>query len=208
MQYKANNGVTVSLNTDHWDSETWSDFTQRNSFARAAYTRKQELIDMGIPKSDICLQRLDDRAGLEGTWDMWAGYSLIEGMDIYSHGHGGGPEMRGGSGDFWESAKKLNFGASLRLINGKGVILQPYASFHGCNTANGAFAQNFANTQRVTTYGNTYFSSFSKKSGRFSGITTHRTSFPVYLRVYNEVYIMRVRVAKTSSVPMRQFIPQ
>ena len=208
VEYKASNGVTISTNTDDWDSATWSDFTQRNSFARAAYTRKDELIAMGIPESDICMQRIDDRTDLEGTWDMWASYSLVEGLDIYSHGHGGGPEIRGGSGDFWESAKKLNFGDSIRSHNGVTMGFTAYASFHGCNTANGTFAQNFANTQGVTTNASTNFTSFSKKFNQFSAITTHATSKPVYLAVYKEFEVLGVRIAKTSRVPMKIFTPQ
>lgn len=163
---------------------------------------------MGIPASDIDVQRLDNSTDLSATWDMWAGYSFIEGLDLYSHGYSGGAEVAGGSGDFWESAKKLNWGESLRSINGAGVILQPYASFHGCNTANGDFAQNFANTQGVTTYGSTDYTSFSKNRNSFSGIKDYAKSRLVYLAVYNEVYVFGVRLAKTSRVPMKEFKPK
>ena len=68
-------------------------------------------------------------------------------------------------------------------INGKkvGYISSPYAAFYGCNTANGSFAQNFANTQGVTTYGQTDYASFSNTTKRRSWITTHDTSLNVYL---------------------------
>ena len=182
-QYRLDNGysVTVDGDTSDWDDATWSDFTQRSSFARAAYTKKQELLDMGVAESGIDVQRIDSEADLQATWNMWAGYGLIEGLDFYSHGYSEGAEVYGGSGNFWDSAQKLNFGESLRQIDGKGVILQPYAVFYGCNTANGSFAQNFSNTQAVTVYAQTDYASFSHTRTNRTWITTHATSKNVYL---------------------------
>lgn len=116
---------------------------------------------------------------------MWAGY-YVEGLDFYSHGYSGGAEVYGGSGDFWSSAKKLQFGSSLRMreFDGEcvGYISSPYAAFYGCNTANGGFAQNFANSQNVTTYAQTDYASFSYSiTSRFRRIDTHGTSLNIYL---------------------------
>ena len=40
--------ITIDGFTDDWDSFIWKDFTKRSSFARSAYTKRQELLQMGI----------------------------------------------------------------------------------------------------------------------------------------------------------------
>jgi len=187
-QYLANNldiDITIDGKTDDWNEEIWDDFNQRSSFARAAYTRKKELLERGIPESDIEVQRIDSREDLKEVWEKWAEYDLVEGLDFYSHGYSGGPEVYRGSGNFWDSAQKLNWGSTLRnlIVNGKqiGYVNSPYAAFYGCNTANGEFAQNFADKQGVATFAQTDFSNFSRTTTYRSLIDTHDTSLDVYL---------------------------
>ena len=107
-----------------------------------------------------------------------------EQLHFYSHGHSGGAEVYKGSGEFWENAGTLKFNEYLHSYKGNAVISQPIAVFYGCNTANGSFAQNFANTQDVTVYAQTDFASFSHTPKRRSWITTHETSTDVYLYAF------------------------
>lgn len=188
-QYRKDKGydITVDADTKDWDDATWKDFTSRSSFARAAYTKKQELIDSGVDASNIDIQRIDNSDDLQATWKMWAGYDYIEQLHFYSHGYSGGAEVFGGSGDFWDNASTLNFNEYLHNYEGKGVISQPIAVFYGCNTANGSFAQNFADTQDVTVYAQTDYASFSHTPKRRSWITTHETSKDVYLYAFESL---------------------
>ena len=175
--------------TNSQGNVNWTKFTAENSFARAAATRKQELIDMGVPASEIDIQRIDDEADMKSTWEMWAGYNIIEGMNIYSHGYSGGISVAGGGGEFLSDTIKLKWGSILRSlkVNGKttAVATSPYAVFHGCNTANGDFAQNFANTQGVTTYGQTGYASFSQNPTWHIPINDGATGGSVYLYHFN-----------------------
>lgn len=75
------------------------------------------------------------------------------------------------------------------------------------NHVNGDFAQNSANRQGVVTYGSTDYTSFSKKSGSFSGIKENSKSTLVYLGMYKEIWIFRIRIAKTLRIAMKQFDP-
>lgn len=175
--------------TDSQGNVNWTKFTAENSFARAAATRKQELIDMGVPASEIDIQRIDDEADMKSTWEMWAGYDIIEGMNIYSHGYSGGISVAGGGGEFLSDTTKLKWGSMLRSlkVNGKttAVVTSPYAVFHGCNTANGDFAQNFANTQGVTTYAQIGYASFSQNPTWHIPINDGATGGSVYLYHFN-----------------------
>ena len=175
--------------TDSLGNVNWTKFTAENSFARAAVTRKQELINMGVPVSEIDVQRIDNETDMKSTWEMWAGYDIIEGMNIYSHGYSGGISVAGGGGEFLSDTTKLKWGSMLRLlkVNGKmsGVATSPYAVFHGCNTANGEFAQNFANTQGVTTYAQTGFASFSRNQTWHIPINDGVIDGSVYLYHFN-----------------------
>ncbi|MDD4048996.1 MAG: hypothetical protein PHI90_09310, partial [Clostridia bacterium] len=99
----------------------------------------------------------------------------------------------GGSGTFWSSAKELQYGSTLRnrKINGEwvGYISSPYVVFYGCNTANGEFAQNFTNSQKVTTYAQTTYASFSySKKSRLRRINTNGTSLNIYLLSFESLY--------------------
>ncbi len=175
--------------TDAQGNVNWTKFTAENSFARAAATRKQELIDMGVPASEIDIQRIDNEADMKSTWEMWAGYDIIEGMNIYSHGYSDGISVAGGGGEFLSDTTKLKWGSMLRSlkVDGKtvGVVTSPYAVFHGCNTANGDFAQNFANTQGVTTYAQTGYASFSRNPTWHVPINDGVTGGSVYLYHFN-----------------------
>jgi hypothetical protein len=172
--------------TDTNGNVDWAKFDAENSFARAADTKKQSLIDMGISESDIVVQRIDNEQSLKDSWDEWAKYDLVEGFDFYSHGTSGGPIVAGGGGgDFLSDAKKLNWGESLRMMNGIGTITGPYAAFHGCNTANGDFAQTFADTQGVTTFAQIGTSSFSRNPKWHIPIKDSATTGKVYLQHFD-----------------------
>lgn len=198
-KYRVKKGfsLTVDGDTSDWDDATWSDFTKRSSFTRAAYTRKQELLAMGIPEKEIDVQRIDGQADLEATWEMWSGYSVIEGLEIYSHGSSAGPEVyKGTKYRFWENAKKLNFGSTLRnlTINGRktAYISSPYVVFYGCHTGEGSTAQVFANNQNVVTYAQIGAASFSHSPNtRYPEdmIITNHTSLGVYLRSYETFFV-------------------
>ena len=209
-----NNGFTDKLlsETGDWTDTMWAEFGSRSSFARAAQTRVNDLIAMGIPANEIHMRRIDSSADFESAWADWAKIAVVEGLDVYSHGYGGGPEVRGRTDvSMWNRVEILNWTSTLRqlTINGNqtGYVSTPYAAFHGCHTANGDFIQAFANRQGVVTYGSTGYTSFSTKSGSFASIKTNSTSTPVYLGVYKEIRILGIRVAKTSRVPMKQFCP-
>ena len=157
--------------TDENGNVDWAKFTSEDSFARAAYTRKQELLDAGVPESEIDVQRIDNEQDLEGTWNMWAGYDEIDGLNFYSHGYSGGAEVAGGSGDFWGSDKE-------KQLNWTDYS---YAVFHGCNTASGDFAKDFAERQGVITYGQTGYASFSSDPNIHIPIEDRATAGKVYL---------------------------
>ena len=177
--------------TSDWNETIWYLFNQLIAFARAAYTRKQELIEAGIPESEIIVQRIDNRNDLAEAWAEWATIEEIDGLDFYSHGTPRGPEVYHGSGDFWESAEKLNWSDSA------------YAKFYGCNTANGTYAQNFATIQNVVTYAQTGNASFSYSDGLYMRIKSYESKLGVYLRVFNKFLVI-----KTTSIPMKVFYPR
>ena len=63
--------ITADGYTSDWIDEIWAEFGQKSSFARAAYTKKQELLDAGVPESEIIVQRIDNKEGLATSWDEW-----------------------------------------------------------------------------------------------------------------------------------------
>ena len=200
--YKNGYSDTLMSGTDNWTDAHWAEFESRDAFSRAAQTRRDELIAMGIPADEIHLRRIDSRADLESAWADWAKIDIVEGLDFYSHV----ADVRGGSGDFWDNAAKLNWGSTLRelTIDGKktGYISTPYAKFYGCYTATGDFAQNFANRQGVTTYGNEGGANFSYSADwrlPWHCIDPRSTKTPVYLGVYNWA---------GKRVPMTRFSPK
>ena len=198
--------------TDSWTAEIWDEFDKRSSFARAAHTRKNGLIAIGIPEDEIHMRRIDSSADLESAWADWAKIAVVEGLDFYSHGSGEGPEVRLGTDiSLWDRVAVLNWTSTMRTLttNGqeKSYINFTYAAFHGCNTANGEFAQSFANRQGVDTFGSTNFTSFSTNANFFSPITTHNPFTPVYLSVYNKISIFGITIFKANSAPMKRFKP-
>ena len=167
-----NHGTSLKVdgNTEDWKGSTYREFDSRDSFARAAYTKRQELIEQGVKSSEIVVQRIDSNIQLMNTWnDKWSEYDKVEGLYFYSHGYSGGAEVYGGSKDFWSNPKKLNFTEYAKAV------------FYGCNTANGSFAQEFANKQGVTTYAQNDFSSFSYSESSWQRIKTHDDTLGVYL---------------------------
>jgi len=203
--------VTVDNKTSDWTKEIWEEFDKRNAYSRAAQTKKDELITMGIPENEIIIQRIDGKEDLAKYWTEWSKLDTVEGLDFYSHGFSGGAEVHLGSGDFWDNAAKLNWGSTLRelTINGKktGYINTPYAFFYGCETAKGTFAQNFANSQRVVTYAQPGKSNFSHIKDWFLGINPHSTKLNVHLNVYNEIIVFDTRIKKISMIPAQRFDP-
>jgi len=108
--------------------------------------------------------------------EVWKSHDNIEGLDFYSHGYAEGAEVYKGIGDFWTYADALNFTANAKAI------------FYGCNTANGTFAQNFANNQHVITYAQTDYASFSHNPDVRQRIKTFDTTLGVYLYPYTWGY--------------------
>ena len=130
--YKNGYSDTLMSGTDNWTDAHWAEFESRDAFSRAAQTRRDELIAMGIPADEIHLRRTDSKADLESAWADWAKIGIVESLDFYSHV----ADVRGGSENFWDNAAKLNWGSTLRelTINGKktGYISSPYAcATHG-----------------------------------------------------------------------------
>jgi len=157
----------------------WDIFTKKDSFARAAYTHRKELIEHGVDENDIVVRRIDSAEDLEDAWKEWKEYSGVAQLHIYSHGYHGGPDMAGGGGgEFLLQAQKLNWESYGDLK------LEPYVVFYGCKTANGDFAQDFADNQQVTVYGQTYYSYFSRNPNVVIPIRDKSTELNVYLRSF------------------------
>lgn len=175
--------------TDNNGNVDWDSFTKENSFARAAYTRKKDLMDMGIPEKDIDIQRIDNEYDMRQTWKMWSGYDIVEGLNIYSHGYEGDIIIVNDRIKFLANTTKLNWGSKWRerKIDGKTVAIAeaPYAVFHGCDTANGSLAQSFANTQGVRTYAQAGSASFSRLPDIHIRIKDGARSGKVYLYHFN-----------------------
>ncbi|MDD2202452.1 MAG: hypothetical protein PHQ21_09035 [Firmicutes bacterium] len=127
----------------------WARFERESPFARAAQTRRNELLAAGEDQSNIVVQRIDNARALESTWMKLAKLEKVDGLNMYSHGYSRGPEVAGGSKDVWERIITVSLNWSDEAI----------AVFHGCNTDD--FAARFAETQHVTTYGQQGYSSFS-----------------------------------------------
>ena len=174
-----NNGHTDTLmeGTDNWTDDHWAEFESRDAFSRAAQTRWNALIAMGVPEDEIRLHRIDSREHLAELWAEWESMPIVEGLEFFMHG----TDVRRGSGDFWDNASVLNWQVTLRGVT-------PFAAFHGCKTTYGGFTQNFANRQGVRTYGNYYSSNFSHNANwrtlPHHRINPHGTTLGVYLRVY------------------------
>ena len=170
---KKNYSLNVDKSTSDWFDDIYSEWDARSSFSRAAHTKFQELVERGIPASNIVIERIDGVEDLKNDWNSWSKYNVVEGLYVYSHGYSEGPVVYcGGDIDFWKSTPKLNFSSNAEAI------------FYGCNTANGSFAQNFANSQNVVTYAQTDYASFSHDEIIRQRITDWDTSLGVYLHPY------------------------
>ncbi len=158
----------------------WDKFTKESSFARAAYTQKEELLKMGVPEEEIDIQRIDSGDDLEKTWDMWSNYSEVDALFFYSHGDStDGAVVAGGTpSNFWINAKKLNW--SEEYDNYK---YGSFAAFFGCNTAKGNFAQKFANSQNIRVFAQKGKAVFSRNRNELRLIND---SGPVYLNYFEE----------------------
>ena len=168
--------LTVDGDTSDWTKDVYDEWDERNSFSRAAHTRAEELIESGVSEDNIEVVRIDNKNDLENQWELWKNYDNIEGLDFYSHGYSEGAEVYKGSGDFWSYADTLNFAENAEEV------------FYGCNTANGKFAQYFANKQHVTTYAQTDYASFSHDPVVRQRIKTFDTTLGVYLYTYTWGY--------------------
>jgi len=98
--------------------------------------------------------------------------------------------MAGGGGyDFLLNADQLAWSSILYqgTFNGQpgGVIAQPLIAIYGCNTANGTWAQSFANNQNVRVYAQNFYSSFSHDARIFRGITHHAETHDIYLLTFD-----------------------
>ena len=168
--------LTVDGDTSDWTKDVYDEWDERNSFSRAAHTKAEELIESGVSEDNIEVVRIDNKDDLEKQWEIWKNYDNIEGLDFYSHGYSEGAEVYKGSGDFWTYADTLNFTANAEAI------------FYGCNTANGKFAQYFANKQHVITYAQIDYASFSHDPVVRQRIKTFDTTLEVYLYPYTWGY--------------------
>jgi hypothetical protein len=186
--FKNKHSDKLMTGTDNWTDAHWAEFDSRDAFSRAAQTRRNALIAMGIPENEIHLRRIDSKDDLAAAWSDWVKIDITEGLDFYSHVN----DVRGGSGNFWNNASKLTWGTTLRevTLDGKktGYINSPYAAFHGCYTATSTFAQNSANSQGVTTYGNVGGANFSHSADwrlPWYHINPHAKTLGVYLGSYD-----------------------
>jgi len=176
--------------TDSYGNVDWDAFTAVDSFARAAYSERARLIARGISQDSIIVRRVNSATDLESAWSEWLQLPFVHELHIFSHGYAGGPIMAGGGGGaFLLAADRLAWSGILYqgthhaypgLPDG-GRMISPFAGIYGCNTANGAWAQSFANSQRVRVYAQNFYSSFSHNPRIFSSITHHGTSHDIYL---------------------------
>ena len=88
----------------------WNEFDERALFACAAYTKYDELVDMGIPEEDIHVVRIDGKEDLVQQWNSWTEYDSIQSVEFYTHGFAGRPEVYKGSDSVFTdgSLEKLN----------------------------------------------------------------------------------------------------
>jgi len=164
--------------TINWNLHMWYEHCRRSPFARAAYTRYDELVEMGIPEEEIVLVRVDGKEDLVEKWNSWTNYESVQGVEFYSHGNAGEPNMYlGSTGLFFnESLPKLNWKASEEC-------LYPYMNFYGCTTID-EFSQKIADYQGVRVSGNKLTSSFSQSKYEYVKINEMGTEHNVYMGVY------------------------
>jgi len=166
-----NKNVNGDKNPSEWTEEMWNDFFNKSLFYRAAMTKKDELIALGVKEEEIVFERIDNVTDLQNKWNTWETFDTVDGLYFFSHGYEGGPEVHGSSSidddtTFWDIAKPLNFGKTREYMpevsdSALYVNIEPVVIFYGCNTANGNFAQNFSNDNNVTVFAQTSGSDFS-----------------------------------------------
>ena len=183
--------VVADGDTSDWGNAEWNEFNQRSSFARAAYTQKNDLINEGVAEEDIIVQRVGDVTELEAAWSEWMEIETVDQLYLLTHGARSGPTTyKSDAGDFLLNAPALNY-VPLPWFLQSGDMLAPMGKQYkgviaaGCNTGGGEWAQKFANSQNTTVYAQTYYASFSE-SPLFSmpRIQTHRKEANVYYRSY------------------------
>ena len=154
--------LSVDGNMEGWDEATKYDFYLTNAFYRAALTKKAELMQNGISEDEIQVIRIDNVQNLNDVWNnLSSGRIVVDNLYFYSHGTPSGPEVRNGSGNFWESASKLNWNTSYSEGTNQQLVQPSSAYFYGCHTGEGTFAQNFASKQDVMVFAQIGGASFS-----------------------------------------------
>ena len=171
-------GIEIDGQTDDWTDEMWSEFDSRSSYARAAYTRYDELVDMGVPEDEIHVVRIDGKEDLVQKWNSWTEYDSIQSLDFYTHGSAGRPEVYKGSSNIFTdgSLEKLDWAVDE-------YTMVPQMTFHGCHTATDT-TQMIANYFGVQVSGNRLATSFSNNKTKFKRIDNWGTSHDVYLGTY------------------------
>lgn len=155
----------------------WPRFDSKNNFSRAAQTRKNELLSNGVSPDNIILKRIDSAEELAQEWATLQMLDTIEGLDFFSHGYSGGPEVAGGgTRDIWDQAGLLKWSSDARAV------------FYGCNTDK--FAEEFANTQKVVSYGQQGYSSFS--TNKHIHIPVTNKSKNVYLLHFERANLINI----------------
>ena len=169
------NGKTTS----DWTPEMWDLFNSQCMFARAADTRRRELIEAGVPEDEIVVVRIDGGEDFVSTWnDEWAEMENVEALEYYGHGTGGLPELYCGLG----YDEKIFYNGTLSNLDwGDGANIV----FDGCNTYDAYTSQQMANYFGVPVSGNVYSASFSTDSFYYSRVyDSWFGSSDVYLAPY------------------------
>jgi len=170
--------------TADWTLHMWYEYCKRSSFARAAYTRYDEMTAPGllgtqtISKEEIMVVRVDSEEDFIEKWNSWTQLESVQGIEIFSHGYSGEPNFYLGSTkqSFYNNIlPKLNWESTDRCTD-------PHIIFYGCETADGKNSQALADYYGVTIYGNTLVTTFTENPFLYDRIDTFGTSHDVYLR--------------------------
>ena len=210
-EYNVDN-ITIDGDTSDWTDEMWEEWDKRSSFARAANTKVNGLINQGVSPDDIICERIDNADDFTEAWNEWQEYDSVQQMHIYSHGYAGTPEVYGGTNgniSDLEQYPKLNWVAD-------DITFETASYFYGCHTAQGNNLQTYANNQGVITYGNQYSASFSSDKNKLKRIKTYETEGEVYLGVYGVYteegieFLLQWIFKKfyAAQVPMKRFTPE
>lgn len=204
---KDDKGYSVGI-TDEWSDDLMRRFYEESAYARAAYTRRDELIYYeGVPEEQIIVNRVtganSDMADHDNIYNYWnselANVKNVGTVDIFSHGYNAKPEPYDGGTyvyDWYDDGENeplsnLNWTDNMDI----GARLR----FHGCHTIelDSLFrgdkwgdSHDIANYFGVTLQGNEYFGSFSKNKTYFESIedfVPYDRNNPVYLYTYKNV---------------------